>query len=210
MAKFNPMGFKFSNPITTSGPSSLLKIKTDSDVYSIKTNNNLATPITDPSFWKDRCALTQISLIRPDVPESEGALVLDDAVITIDQPKTIVETSLVGHSGTIKEYIGSKDYSITITVGIIATDKKKNIVDEYPIDALENIRTYLEYERELKVKSPFLDIFGISRMAIKSYSLTQNTQSNYQQITIVAASDAPFSIPGINYSVGYEGEKKDF
>ena len=78
----------------------------------------VATPITDRTFWESRYVLTELTLCK----ENGETLVVNDAVVTVTQEKHIVRTTLVGLNGTIKEYICNGDYDISISVGIVAVD----------------------------------------------------------------------------------------
>lgn len=73
------------------------------------------------------------------------------------------------------------------------------IVDEYPEDGLRELRAFLDGNTALQVHSAFLDIFDINRVVIKSYSLTQDTASNYQSLNISAISDEEYTIYGTDY-----------
>ena len=47
--------------------------------------------------------------------------------------------------------------------------------------------------------SAFLDIFGITRIVIKSRSVTQTTEQNYQAVSISAVSDEEYEIYSNEY-----------
>ena len=53
------------------------------------------------------------------------------------------------------------------------------------------------------MQSSFLDVWGISRMVVKSISATQQTDSNYQTMSISAVSDEDYEI----FSNDYEAPK---
>ena len=95
----------------------------------------VATPITDRTFWESRYVLTELILCK----ENGETLVVNDAVVTVTQEKHIVRTTLVGLNGTIKEYICNGDYDISISVGIVAVDSNGQIVDEYPKEGIRKI-----------------------------------------------------------------------
>ena len=76
----------------------------------------LSLPITESKYWESRYALTKLVLTRED----KSTLVINDATVNISQEKHIIRTQLVGLGGTIKEYICLGDYSISLSVGIVA------------------------------------------------------------------------------------------
>ena len=96
----------------------------------------VATPITERTFWESRYVLTELTLCKED----GETLVVNDAVVTVTQEKHIVRTTLVGLNGTIKEYICNGDYDISISVGIVAVDSDGQIVDEYPEEGIRKVR----------------------------------------------------------------------
>ena len=105
----------------------------------------VATPITDRTFWESRYVLTELILCK----ENGETLVVNDAVVTVTQEKHIVRTTLVGLNGTIKEYICNGDYDISISVGIVAVDSNGQIVDEYPKEGIRKIREFLDENKNI-------------------------------------------------------------
>lgn len=155
---------------------------------------SLTVPITDIAYWDGRYVLTNITLRRVD----GRVLKINDATVAISLEKQIVRTSLVGLNGTIKEYICDGDYDIGITVGIVAV-KDGQIVDEYPTDGIREVKGFLEQNQSIEVSSVFFDIFGINRIVINRFSLTQETDSNRQVIDIRALSDIDYTIKSNEY-----------
>ena len=112
--------------------------------------------------------------------------------------KKIVETEIVGRSGTIKEYISNGEYQISLEVGLQGTDGVV-ISDEYPEESIRTLRKFLELDKAFEVYSDFLDIWDISKVVVKDFSLTQQTDSNYQTLTIKLVSDEDYEIVGTEY-----------
>lgn len=73
------------------------------------------------------------------------------------------------------------------------------IVDEYPSDELEELMELLGGGKALDVSSKFLEIFGISRMVVKSYRVVQSTDQNYQGVSISGVSDEEYEIYSDEY-----------
>ena len=154
----------------------------------------VATPITDRTFWESRYVLTELTLCK----ENGETLVVNDAVVTVTQEKHIVRTTLVGLNGTIKEYISNGDYDISITVGIVAV-RDGVIVDEYPEEGIRKVKEFLDENKAVEVTSVFLSIFGIGRMVVTRFSLKQETASNRQTIEVRALSDEDYVIKSTEY-----------
>ncbi len=154
----------------------------------------VGVPITDVSDWNGRYVLTELTISKPDGKK----LVINDAIVTINSTKNIVKTSLIGLDGTIKEYINMGDYDISISVGIIAV-KNGVIVDEYPMEGMQVVKSFLSVNEALEVRSVFLDVFGINRMVVTGFSAKQETHSNRQTIDIKALSDVNYEIKSTEY-----------
>jgi hypothetical protein len=156
--------------------------------------HTMATPITDRSYWESRYVMTELTLET----QTGDRLTINDAVVTLQRQKTIVSTAMVGMNGTVKEYINDGDYSISINVGIVAM-RDGQIVDEYPADGIRDLRRILDSNDTINVYSIFLDLFDITGMVIKGYSIKQETHSNYQSVSITALSDEEVEVYSTDY-----------
>ncbi|AGB29755.1 hypothetical protein Prede_2579 [Prevotella dentalis DSM 3688] len=156
--------------------------------------NDVATPITDKSYWEGRYALCELTFEKEDGER----LVMNDAIVAISQQKEIVMTALVGMDGTVKEYINQGDYQVNILVGILATENG-TITDRYPEDGIRQLHVFMEEKHAIKVYSTFFDLFNIDRIVIKGFDVAQATESNYQQISLSAVSDSDYNIFSSEY-----------
>lgn len=154
----------------------------------------LGQPITDLDYWQGRYVHCPLTLRREDGRE----LVLPDAVVALSRAKYVVTTQVVGMSGTVKEYVSSGDYDLNIAVGIAAQDDD-HIADRYPQEEIRLLREFLDEASPLTVHSSFLDLFEVNRIVIKSYSLTQQTESNYQDLVVSAMSDEEYNVYSTDY-----------
>lgn len=158
------------------------------------TPRDLTSPITDKSFWEGRYALCELTF-----ENSKGErLVMNDAIVAISRAKNIVSTQMVGMNGTVKEYINDGDYNLNIVVGVAAM-RDGVIVDEYPTEGLRELRRFLDDNEALSVHSEFLDVFDINSIVVKSFSVSQDTASNYQSVSISALSDEDYEIYSTEY-----------
>ena len=64
---------------------------------------------------------------------------------------------------------------------------------------MRDLLRYMEVDKPIQVQSAFFDIFRINRIVIKSFSLTQDTASNYQELTISALSDDEYNVYSTDY-----------
>lgn len=152
-----------------------------------------AQPITDKSYWLERYVLCELNLRKEN-----KTLTLSDAIVALSKSKNIVQTQLTGMDGTVKEYINDGDYEMNIAVGVAAVENGQ-MVDKYPIDQLQELADFLDTKDAISVQSSFLDIFGVTKIVVKSYSLTQATEGNYQELTIAAVSDRTYNVYSTDY-----------
>ena len=105
-------------------------------------------------------------------------------IITVEQAKNIVVTSISGANGTVKEYIGMGDYRITIQGVITGTN------GSYPQPEVNALINVLSAPIALNVTSYFLAQFGIVTAVVTDYLIPQIEGSNsIQPFNIVLLSD---------------------
>ena len=154
----------------------------------------IAAPMTDPSFWRDRFALCTLIFRKQDGDQLE----MNDALVSVSRKKNIVTTQLVGMDGTVKEYVNADDYTVKIAVGVQAV-KDGVFVDEYPTEGIKELRAFFDLNEPIMVNSTFLEIFDIDRLVITDFSVEQATESNYQPITLSALSDTEYNVYSTEY-----------
>lgn len=146
-------------------------------------------------YWLGRTALTDMVVRVP----GEGLLLINDVTVNVSLQKEVVKTSLVGRSGTIKEYVTDGDYQLSMSVGLVAVDDEGRITDQYPERAIAQLRGILERPESLEVSSVFLDLFGITHIVVTGFTVKQMTYSNRQLIEITALSDTDYVIESNDY-----------
>jgi hypothetical protein len=124
---------------------------------------------------------------------TEGAqgLFLNGVIIDATVNKTIVKTEVIDLKGTVKEYMGESDLTITIR-GFVATQNP----DEYPDDDARLIKSYASAPVSLKVTSDFLNnILGVSQIVIESCQMSQQQGlRNVQYFQLNCVSDIDYTI----------------
>ncbi|MEG2276679.1 MAG: DUF6046 domain-containing protein [Odoribacter sp.] len=151
--------------------------------------NMLMTPLV----WSGKYVETSMCLYHDEA--KGGSIFMQDVLVNVSQSRNIVKTAINGLQGTVKEFVSNGDYVISVACGIVATDSSGRIVDEYPEDTVRALVEMCTIPDSIEVSSDFLrDVFGITKMAITSFSLSQQTYSNRQGIQIEAVSDVDYMI----------------
>lgn len=90
-----------------------------------------------------------------------------DARIDVTHQNDIKSTSVLGRTGSVKEFIQKKDYTITVKGNLIG-DRNK-----FPYDALNKLELILNEEKSFEAKSVLLEAFGISWVVLKNAVFSQ-------------------------------------
>jgi hypothetical protein len=116
----------------------------------------------------------------------------NEPLLSLSLAKTIVETATVGkeRKGTVKEYICTEDYQISIK-GVCINEEA---LEEYPTEQVKELYEMFEINDSLEVISnPFLELFGIRNIVLKDLQLDEMSgEQGLQKYTITAVSDQDF------------------
>jgi hypothetical protein len=116
----------------------------------------------------------------------------NEPLIGLSLSKTIVETATVGkyRKGTVKEFICTEDYQISIK-GLCIDDTD---ADMYPADQVDLLNKMFEINDALEVVSnPFLELFEIRKIVLKDIQFDEMVgQQGMQKYSISAVSDQDF------------------
>lgn len=116
-----------------------------------------------------------------------GPLNIQDVLITVMNQKNIIETTLQGRNGTVKEYISDGDFQIKIEGRIYGGG-----MNNYPQEAVQKLIGICEAPQALNVVSSFLKMFDVDNIVVKSYNIDQlEGIRNYQPFTLNCVSDYP-------------------
>ena len=133
------------------------------------------------------------NFLASNTPASAGTqgLFLNGVIIDATVNKTIIKTEIIDYKGTVKEYIGESDMSITIR-GYVSTQNP----DQYPDDDARLIKSYASAPVPLKVVNSFLnDILGVNQIVVESCQLSQQQGlRNVQYFQWTCVSDIDFTI----------------
>ncbi|MCT2563947.1 DUF6046 domain-containing protein [Chryseobacterium herbae] len=116
----------------------------------------------------------------------------NEPLISVSLAKTIVETATVGkeRKGTVKEYICTEDYQISIKGVCMIPDN----LDEYPTEQVRELHSMFEINDSLEVyANPFLELFGIRNIVMKDIQFDEMAgEQGLQKYSITAVSDQDF------------------
>lgn len=116
----------------------------------------------------------------------------NEPLVNLGLSKTILETPTVGkfRKGTVKEYINTEDYQLTIRGVCVNRDAP----DEYPSEQVRVLNEMFAINEALDVVSnPFLELFDIGNLVLKNIDFEEMAgQQALQKYTIRAVSDQEF------------------
>lgn len=130
-------------------------------------------------------------------------IIFETVIITLRQGKNIEKTDVNRSTGSVKEYIGRKDWSIEIRAIITASApvnseiQKRSQDGVYPIENMEAIMIMLDAPISLKVECWYLNkIAGIEYITIDDGTAIEQIEGEYemQRLVIPALSDFPLII----------------
>lgn len=116
-----------------------------------------------------------------------------EPMISIDGKNVIIKRNVAKKKtgfGSIKEYWTQDDFDINIS-GLL-TDVATEYA--YPEDLVKELARYCKANQPIEVKCPLLNMLGITRMVIESYSLPFTKGPENQNYTIKAVSDSDWSL----------------
>ena len=92
----------------------------------------------------------------------------------------------------MKEYICTEDYTLSIKGICINEDIEKR--DEYPTEQVQELQRLFEINDSINIENnPFLELFGIRRIVLKSIDWSEMAgQQGLQKYSITAVSDQDF------------------
>ena len=135
----------------------------------------------------DKIPNTWRNLYSSNEENSFPAIFMDSALVDVSMKKNIVQTPVVGHDGTRKEYISQGDF--TIGIQGVFTSGENEVFPQADVDALIKA---LSAPIPLEIVCPHLFRFGITKMVVTDYKIPQDEGVySTQRITINAISHSP-------------------
>lgn len=120
---------------------------------------------------------------------------LNDPIVEISREKVIVTTEIEGRDGTVKEFISSGDYAVTIK-GILASDPTKGTeARRYPTAQVQALKELIDLPQALPVTGRLFKLFGIHNLVIKGHSWPALPGfTNLQAYELRCLSDEPIEL----------------
>ena len=162
--------------------------------------NNHPVPVWKKDLWNGDTAELVGNLyqcpLRIKFPDEETPWTLPlDPIISVNGGNSIVRTNVLkqdhdsyARRGTIKEVWSQDDYEVNIAGIFISQD------GYFPMEEIMRLRNYCEEREILEVECDLLEAFGITRIAIESFSFPHTAGAENQQFSIKAYSDDDFSL----------------
>lgn len=126
--------------------------------------------------------------------KGEEYVLPNEPLISMSLSKTIVETATVGkeRKGTVKEYICTEDYALTIKGVCVNENPEEREI--YPAQQVQELQRLFEINDSLEVVgNPFLELFGIRNIVLKEIHWEEMAgQQGLQKYSITAVSDQDF------------------
>ncbi len=137
---------------------------------------------TQPKPYKNLRDVLGRPLVLPVILDN---ILLDSVMISVSARKQIVKTPVNGRNGTVKELIGTQDYTITIQGKLYDSTG-------YPEEQVEKLKTLFDKNDYIRIQSPLTDILEISTVVIESLDLPASPQVNVQEFSMRLISDDEF------------------
>jgi hypothetical protein len=111
------------------------------------------------------------------------------ALCSVTKNIKIVKSDIAGRNGTVKQYINTGDYDVTIK-GIFTT----GVSDKYPESAMLHLNKITNASVAIKVASNFLHMFGITYLVFErcDFEQMEDAGRDEQKFTLQCVSDIPF------------------
>jgi len=115
------------------------------------------------------------------------SLNIELVLLSVMNTKNIIETTLQGRNGTVKEYISDGDYQIKIEGKLFGRG-----ANNYPQEDVQKLLSICLAPQAINVTSTFLKMFNVEDIVIKSYTIDQQEgMRNCQPFTLNCVSDYP-------------------
>ncbi len=143
----------------------------------------LGTPVIDNLIFP----AGKYKTLQGEIIEYEK-LVIDNALLTVNRTKNIVESNINGRNGTIKEFINADDFTISMSGSFTS------VFGSIPIEMFQKFALIEQSPEALKVESKFLNtLFNIDKVVLTSFSCIQRGSLNDFDVNIEMKADDDFN-----------------
>lgn len=120
--------------------------------------------------------------------DGDEDLLLESAVLDIDQPKNIVKTINQGRDVSVKEFINDGDYELSVS-GILCNNQPV-----YPLELVKRFWAVMKYKKPVEIEHELLNALGVYQIVVTDRRLAQTTFINCQKYTFSACNDEPLEL----------------
>jgi len=143
----------------------------------------LGTPVIDNLIFP----AGKYKTLQGEIIEYEK-LVIDNALLTVNRTKNIVESNINGRNGTVKEFINADDFTISMSGSFTS------VFGSIPIEMFQKFALIEQSPEALKVESKFLNtLFNIDKVVLTSFSCIQRGSLNDFDVNIEMKADDDFN-----------------
>lgn len=134
---------------------------------------NSFTELQETGFGIEKKPATE----RIDRFESDTLVWWDcTAIVNVNSTRNVVITPVQGRDYSRKELVSNGDINFTVTGKILS-----NLPDVYPEEEVKKFIQIMKYKGIVTINSQALDMFGITQMIVKDFSLPQKEGGKSQQ-----------------------------
>lgn len=145
-------------------------------------------PVIEDAHYSDLVSVFGTPIFMP--VKLDNMWLPNEPLITINGVNTIIKTPLTGVKGSVKEFINTEDYQISIK-GLIINEES----DDLPEEMVRSIRTICEKRQSVDIENRLLTLFDIHQVAIETFSFPGvEGYQNIQAYEINCISDWPLDL----------------
>lgn len=113
------------------------------------------------------------------------------ALCEVTKVNNVVKSNVAGRNGSVKQYISTGDYQVTIRSAFTT-----GIADKYPAEAMRQLQKITSSTTEVKVASNFLNLFGIQYLVFDECRFIQDEKNgrDVQNFDLMCTSEQPFTL----------------
>lgn len=120
------------------------------------------------------------------ITQSWGDIEINNIICVVDQQKKIVKTEIQGREGSVKEYLGLSDYTISFDGAFNGAN------GVYPINETKELKTMLIAPQPIEVACWWLQNLGIDTLVVEKFTFPQvKGEYSSQYFSINTISDKP-------------------
>lgn len=147
----------------------------------------LKTPIAVFDHYTEKLRAEGSTIENSVILSTDKGILIEfiDALVNVTKQNSIKQTDLVNRAGTVKEYIQAKDYTVTISGNVHSTRQ-----NSFPYAELVLLNYILSESKSLIVASPYLLLFDIKQLVLKTATFNQNPVKYFNALPFALTFDS--------------------